>query len=460
MIDLEVANSTPSPTLDPSVHVILIGHSMGGIVAAETLLLLANEKPIPLSSSVNPSNPSQPTFASNTTSDSTTSTTHPRPPSPSEETVGFLFPHIQAIVAFDTPYLGLAPEMVAHGLEGGHKVVSSTWEQANEVASMFGWGTKSGTTTTAGTANKSIGALPAPSPATNPAADAAAAPRWQSWGKVAMFAGAAGAVAAGGAAALYSQREKFTAGWSWATSHLLFVGDLAKAENLKRRVAAMEKTVHERGLGGCGNFYTNLGRGAREGYGITERISGKERTFCNLPQKVKERNNQLANTNNTAGGKDQTEGSIDSADQSLQGRLRWMKAVNEKAKDETSAHMSMFFPRDNPGFYTLADSAKDLIASWIDKEWYESSDGAATATSAVNSGEEKNDWEGLEKQDLNEDEEDLEMRDEHKENEGELEDSVLIETKSPSGSGHLGTSTFFSNAESDSGSKAQAQAKV
>lgn len=37
VIDLEVANSTPSPTVDPSVHTILVGHSMGGIVAAETL---------------------------------------------------------------------------------------------------------------------------------------------------------------------------------------------------------------------------------------------------------------------------------------------------------------------------------------------------------------------------------------------------------------------------------------
>jgi len=29
VIDLEVANGTPSPTVDPSVHVILVGHSMG-----------------------------------------------------------------------------------------------------------------------------------------------------------------------------------------------------------------------------------------------------------------------------------------------------------------------------------------------------------------------------------------------------------------------------------------------
>ncbi len=29
VIDLEVANGTPSPTVDPSVHTVLVGHSMG-----------------------------------------------------------------------------------------------------------------------------------------------------------------------------------------------------------------------------------------------------------------------------------------------------------------------------------------------------------------------------------------------------------------------------------------------
>ena len=38
VIDIEVANNTPSPTVDPSVRIILIGHSMGGIVAADIVL--------------------------------------------------------------------------------------------------------------------------------------------------------------------------------------------------------------------------------------------------------------------------------------------------------------------------------------------------------------------------------------------------------------------------------------
>ena len=47
VIDIEVDSGTPSPTIDPSVRTILIGHSMGGIVAAETIMALTSEKPIP-----------------------------------------------------------------------------------------------------------------------------------------------------------------------------------------------------------------------------------------------------------------------------------------------------------------------------------------------------------------------------------------------------------------------------
>lgn len=350
VIDLEVANSTPSPTIDPSVHTILVGHSMGGIVAAETLLLLDSEQPIPPSRTS--TNPEAPNFPSNNTLRSSTSTSHPNP---SEASSGhqsgisdytFMFPHIQGVLAFDTPLLGLAPGMVAHSIEGGHKMVSSAYNTLSEISSAFGWGSKSEPARSSATGtSKPLAALTAPSND-----DAAAAPKWQSWGKYAMFAGAAGAVAAGGAAALYSQREKISAGWGWASGHLLFVNCLGRPEELRKRVAKIDETCENRGIGSA-NFYTNLGKGAREGYGATSGVLGKERTFCNLPTAVRE-------------GKDQG------------GRpgLKWHKAVNEKSTDETLAHISMFFPRDNPGFYSLGERAKEVVVSWINRGWYESSD--------------------------------------------------------------------------------------
>ncbi len=131
------------------------------------------------------------------------------------------------------------------------------------------------------------------------------------------------------------------------------MGELFKPEYLRKRVENVEEAFKERG-GGCANLYTNLGRGAREGYGITASLAGKERTFCNLPVFV------------TRDGKEvRTDG----------GGFRWAKAVNDKASDETTAHMSMFFPRDNPGFYALGEKAKECLTSWIDQGWYQASHG-------------------------------------------------------------------------------------
>jgi hypothetical protein len=35
--------------------------------------------------------------------------------------------------------------------------------------------------------------------------------------------------------------------------------------------------------------------------------------------------------------------------------------------------MSMFFPKENPSFYSLAHNACDVIVQWVDESWYSSS---------------------------------------------------------------------------------------
>lgn len=405
VIDLEVANGTPSPTIDPAVHTVLVGHSMGGIVAAETLILLASEQPIlPSSSKQTPTEPN-----------STTRTSHANPSEPNHEPPIFMFPHVQGLLAFDTPFLGLAPEMIAHSLEGGHKFASNAYNTWTDVNSLLGWGSQRAAPATS--AGPTAGALPAAE-----VADAAAAPKWQNLGRYAMFAGVAGAVAAGGAAALYSQREKISAGWSWAASHLLFVGDLAKAERLRQRVENVNKHCAERGIGAA-NLYTNLGRGAREGYGLTETLSGRDRTFCNLPAAVKEGRDQYANGNSS---------------------LKWIKAINEKAKDETTAHMSMFYPKDNPGFYALGEASKEIVASWVDQGWYRSSTGPENEDQlrdTVNPSSIGKDWEGVDH--ASDPDEGLQMREEeHDEVRGQdmLEGSVFVD-KSPANSTNIDPKT-------------------
>lgn len=443
VIDLEVANSTPSPTIDPSVHTILIGHSMGGIVAAETLLALDNEQPLP-PTTFSRSDSSAPNFPSNTTLNSTTSTSHPRAPAAASKTdplspTSFMFPHVQGILAFDTPFLGIAPGVIAHGAEGHYKTASSAYGAFSEIASGFGWGSRSDPNLAASTSGKVVGALPAP------AVDAAAAPSWQSWGKYAMFAGAAGAVAAGGAAALYSQKEKLSAGWTWAWGHLEFVGCLAKGEELEKRVETVGRIGAERGIGSA-NFYTLLGKGANEGIGFVEvsrtlKEGSSMRTFCNMPRRVRE--------------------SKGDSQQDAVG-LRWYKALNDKASDETLAHVSMFFPRDNPGFYALGERAKEAVTDWVDRGWYDSSEeraegaGGGVTLGEVGEGWEKpdleseetkakereksvsHDWEGLDGAEEQIDNDDVKMRDETTDapddgDKGTLGDSIIVDiaTKTP-----------------------------
>lgn len=208
VIDLEVAASTPSPTVDPSIHTILIGHSMGGIVAAETLLAITSDSPI-----ASPKDP-LPSMASQTVPGS-------QPPHTDFETQSLMFPYIQGILAFDTPYLGISPGVVAHGAEQHFKTVTGAYSALSDVASVLGYGASNKDSTPKQQHDNqkllTQGADAMSASMTNASSDAAAVPAWQRWGKYAMFAGAAGAVAAGGAAA-YLKRDTITEGWSFIGS--------------------------------------------------------------------------------------------------------------------------------------------------------------------------------------------------------------------------------------------------
>lgn len=275
VIDLEVAAGTPSPTVDPSVRAVLVGHSMGGIVAAETLIRLTSEKPIPPSTL-----PSQDGAAEGEEMGEDSAL----PPLST-----LVFPYVQGILAFDTPFLGISPGVVAHGAE----------ERYNDASAALGaLGTLFGTKAAANTTR-----APAPAPAPDSGSG------WGKWGRVAMYAGAASALA-GSAAAAYVHRDNLTQGFSWVSSHLEFVGCLARADELRRRVAGVVRASDELKLG-FANLYTRLGpkAGKKTVGGVVGTVLGQERTFCNLPK---------------------GEAGV------------WREAVNDEAGDETTAHMSEF----------------------------------------------------------------------------------------------------------------------
>ncbi|KAL8907967.1 MAG: hypothetical protein Q9207_001113 [Kuettlingeria erythrocarpa] len=345
VIDLEVSAGTPSPTVDPSVRTILVGHSMGGIVAAETLIHITSDEPIPATKP--PTDPA-PSSAAHTSS-SSTSTSLPQTSSSFLSTTStseapiFLFPYIQGVLAFDTPYLGLSPSLIAHGAESHYRSASSAYTAISDIAGTFGWGASTNSPPKWRQPPKA--ALPAaPEHAkdalsasiTASSDDAAATPTWQRLGKYAMFAGAAGAVAAGGAAA-YLKKDALSSGWNWVGSHLEFVGTLARGEELRERLERVVALDKERRIG-FANLYTVLGKAA-------PKIDGERRTFCNIPK-------------------------------SKQNREYWFAQVNDKATEETGAHMAMFAPKENPGYYGMSERAKELVVKWVTNGWHGSEGGA------------------------------------------------------------------------------------
>ena len=248
-----------------------------------------------------------------------------------------MFPYFEGILAFDTPYLGIAPGLVAHGAETHWQTANSAYSAYNSVSNAFGWGGKGSGAAAAVDSSKMLSAGQA---ALDPAVDAASVPAWQRFGKVAMFAGAAGAIAAGGAAA-YMNRDTIGSGFKWASSHLAFVSCLAKGEEMKKRINSIVELEREHNLG-FADIFTCLGMA------VEESKWAKERTFCSLPK------------------------------ENSSTRAYFHKAVNDKATTETLAHMSMFVPQENPGYYSMADKAKELIVSWIDESWYDDAEAPTT----------------------------------------------------------------------------------
>jgi hypothetical protein len=261
---------------------------MGGIVAAETAIRISSEQPI----------------HNTVDEDSPTKSATAMPPPPN----ALMFPYIQGVLAFDTPFLGISPGVVAHGAESHYAAASTAISQLSGLAGLWG-GAKA--RQAAGSSNAQVaGALPpaAGSPEKDTEKENAAANKggWGRWGTIAMAAGVVGAVAAGGAAA-YLNRQQISESLGWVTSHLEFVGCLARKEELRRRVAYMVRLNKELNVG-FGNLYTRLGQaaGAKQ-VGKVGTVLGSERTFCVVPQR------------DPAGD--------------------WRQAVNDKAKDEVGAHV-------------------------------------------------------------------------------------------------------------------------
>lgn len=267
---------------------------------------------------------------------------------------GALFPNVRGVLAFDTPFLGISPGLLSHGAEEKWATGKSWYEGASKIFGGSGSSSGSGSSTGKGNAGTASRAVPDP-PTSVPSREAPSAagssrqatpapsgPAWQRW---AMVGAAVGAVAAAGAGA-YLQRERLSSSWDFVSSHLAFVGCLARGEELKRRLAALALLERRRGVG-FANLYTCLGAGVAPAAGRSPLAwsagvlgagagAADDRTFCVLPRSALSR--------------------------------YFHRAVNDAAKAEADAHMFMFAPATNPGYYVLADRAKQLVVGWVQRQ--------------------------------------------------------------------------------------------
>lgn len=256
-----------------------------------------------------------------------------RPISP-DPNLQAMFPSIKGLLAFDTPYNGLARSMFAYGAFSQYQNLSSIWNIASSVSSIT------------------------PSMAVS-------AGGWKSWQLMAARTGTAGAIVAGGVAAYknkdsirqglanlnkeslsqglkyiskdnisqslsYVSWDSIGAGFAWTAGHLKFVGALMKPTQMKMR---LERLNSLEGIGKL-DFYTSLGQ---NGY-WTGGYFVPKRTFCAVPP-----------------------------EKAAESRL-FVEQANPKASNEVEAHCSMFQANKNPAYDEMVDAAGRVIVIWANQK--------------------------------------------------------------------------------------------
>ncbi|KAM7215354.1 hypothetical protein V8F06_009215 [Rhypophila decipiens] len=341
----------PWPPYDRNVGVILVAHSMGGFVASDTLFRILDTRE----------------------SDDATSSS------------SIIFPYIQGILAFDTPYNGLARSMFVYGAFSNYSKVSSVFNVMTALsAAAPATLSRLATKRVAGAATKRAFASASKS-----------SPALKTWQLIAVRTGTVGAIAAGGVAA-YMHRKEILEGvksmrnlkkedvvagyqssvdalgqglayvnrgnvgesFAWLSDHFTFVGCLLKQNELNRR---LERLASLKGVG-VKDFYTSLGENGvwSGGYFVPER------TFCAVPTTVP---TTVTKKDDKAdkGEKDEKKGKSEK-EQVDAGKL-FERHVVEGAADEIVAHMDLFKRGNERGEYEsmLAEASK-LVIEWFETE--------------------------------------------------------------------------------------------
>ncbi|KAK3334194.1 hypothetical protein B0T19DRAFT_383388 [Cercophora scortea] len=314
---------SPWPPNDRHVGVVLIAHSMGYVTAIPLVFL---------------------TCGGFIASDSLFLTLDAHRQNPSAP----LFPLIHGLLAFDTPYNGLARSMFVYGAFSNYSKVSNVFNVMTALSAAA-----PATLSRLATRRATTAALPKPS-----------SPAWKTWQLVAVRTGTVGAIAAGGVAA-YMHRAEILAGvraltkkngarevaqqgvdavgqglayvnrgsvggaFAWLADHFTFVGALLKQKELGRR---LERLAKLQGVGVM-DYYASLGENGvwSGGYFVPER------TFCAVPE-------------------------------GEEGKVFGRVVVGDGVADEIVAHMNMFKPEKNKNYERMASDAARLVVKWFEDE--------------------------------------------------------------------------------------------
>jgi len=217
-----------------------------------------------------------------------------------------LWPNVVACLAFDTPYLGLHPHVFRNSATKAAEYVQDVHKTASGLFGAF---------------SQPAGVRSAP-------ALASSAPSQGPWGRALYAVG--GAIIAGAAVGTaYYHRPNIESGYGVLTEHMQYVGALWDRDALARRVRYLVEGETKHGIL-FRTFYTLLPP--------MPPAHPQPRTFCTLPENPS------------------------SAFQ------HFVPAPNTLAEDEVRAHVSMFDPAKNDGYYQLGLEAAALIRQSIEDE--------------------------------------------------------------------------------------------
>ncbi|KAH9049123.1 hypothetical protein EDB84DRAFT_1261390 [Lactarius hengduanensis] len=248
------------------VNIVLCGHSMGGLLAADSVYAFIHSRP---------------------------------------DTDAPLWPNVVACIAFDTPYLGLHPHVFKNSATKAVEYVHGVQKTASGLFGAF----------SQPTAKSPAPATSVPSPG-----------GWGRWGQAAFAVG--GALVAGAAVGTaYYHRPNIESGYSALTEHMQYVGALWDKDALANRVRNLVEGETTHGIL-FRMFYILLPP--------TPPAHPQPRTFCTLPET------------------------------SSRAFQHCVPAPNTLAEDEVRAHVSMFDPGKNDGYYQLGLEVAALIRRSIE----------------------------------------------------------------------------------------------